>query len=46
MTSKDNKSTAYKLTHCIHCGQRNFENFEKVLEHIKTDCPKVKNDDL
>ena len=28
-------SGAYKIRHCIHCGKKDFENFEEVLLHVK-----------
>jgi len=28
----------YGIRHCIHCGRKNFENFEEVLKHVGKGC--------
>jgi len=26
------------IRHCIHCGRKDFKNFEEVLKHVKEGC--------
>ena len=25
----------YNIKHCIHCGKKDFDSFEAVLDHVK-----------
>ena len=26
------------IRHCIHCGRKDFKDFEEVLKHVKKGC--------
>lgn len=37
------RESAYNITHCIHCGRKDFESFAEVLDHVRRECKKRKD---
>ncbi len=36
------RNNSYNIKHCIHCGRKDFNDFNEVLDHVRRECEKRK----